>query len=198
MNRNADAVSRLLAAGANPNAALLSGETVLMTCARAGDATAVRALLARGAQRQRQGIGARPDGADVGRRAIASAGRAGAARARRRRARPVARVRADGDQRSHAACRTRGVELHRAARRHDGAALRGAIGRRRIGAAAHRRRRRRERCPARRRQRAHRRRAQRSSSGGDGAARQRREPERQRASATRRSMPRCSGATSSW
>jgi uncharacterized protein len=38
-----------LKAGANPNAALLNGETVLMTCARAGDAAAVRALLAGGA-----------------------------------------------------------------------------------------------------------------------------------------------------
>ena len=42
-------VERLLAAGANPNAALLNGETVLMTCARTGDAAAVKALLARGA-----------------------------------------------------------------------------------------------------------------------------------------------------
>src|SRR2546428_4646852 len=42
-------VARLLAAGANASAALLSGETVLMTCARAGDAAAVKALLAHGA-----------------------------------------------------------------------------------------------------------------------------------------------------
>ena len=42
-------VERLLAAGANPNAALLNGETVLMTCARTGDAGAVKALLAHGA-----------------------------------------------------------------------------------------------------------------------------------------------------
>jgi ankyrin repeat protein len=42
-------VERLLAAGANANAALLSGETVLMTCARAGDAGSVKALLAHGA-----------------------------------------------------------------------------------------------------------------------------------------------------
>src|SRR4030095_4034273 len=40
---------RLLTAGGTPNASLLNGETVLMTCARAGDARAVKALLARGA-----------------------------------------------------------------------------------------------------------------------------------------------------
>jgi uncharacterized protein len=49
MNRNGDLVTRLLAASANPNAALLSGETVLMSCARSGEATGVRALLGRGA-----------------------------------------------------------------------------------------------------------------------------------------------------
>ncbi|MGH9385285.1 MAG: ankyrin repeat domain-containing protein, partial [Vicinamibacterales bacterium] len=48
-NCSALIVERLLAAGANARAALLNGETVLMTCARAGDAGAVRALLARGA-----------------------------------------------------------------------------------------------------------------------------------------------------
>src|SRR5262245_9691375 len=37
-NRSAPMVERLLAAGGNPNASLLNGETVLMTCARAGDA----------------------------------------------------------------------------------------------------------------------------------------------------------------
>src|SRR5262249_35482627 len=45
-NRSAPMVERLLAAGANPNAALLNGETVLMTCARAGDPNAVKALVA--------------------------------------------------------------------------------------------------------------------------------------------------------
>ena len=49
MNRNAVMVDRLLAAGANPNAALLKGETVLMMCARSGNASAVKALLLRGA-----------------------------------------------------------------------------------------------------------------------------------------------------
>src|SRR5436190_743161 len=48
-NRSAAMVERLLAAGGNPNATLLNGETVLMTCARAGDARAVKALIARGA-----------------------------------------------------------------------------------------------------------------------------------------------------
>src|SRR5262245_52027936 len=49
VNRNSDVVTRLLAAGANANASLLSGETALMTCARAGSAAAVRALVARAA-----------------------------------------------------------------------------------------------------------------------------------------------------
>src|SRR5437870_7659246 len=39
-------VDRLLADGAKPNAALLNGEPVLMTCARTGAAAAVKALLA--------------------------------------------------------------------------------------------------------------------------------------------------------
>jgi ankyrin repeat protein len=42
-------VQRLLESNANPNAALLSGETALMTCARAGSVAAVKALLVRGA-----------------------------------------------------------------------------------------------------------------------------------------------------
>jgi ankyrin repeat protein len=49
VNRNAQIVTRLLDAGANAKGSLLSGETVLMTCARAGSAAAVRALLGRGA-----------------------------------------------------------------------------------------------------------------------------------------------------
>ena len=48
-NRSAPMVDRLLSAGADANASLMSGETVLMTCARTGDAHAVTALLARGA-----------------------------------------------------------------------------------------------------------------------------------------------------
>ena len=48
-NRHAGIVARLLEVGANPNAGLRSGETVLMRCAYTGDATAVRALLTHGA-----------------------------------------------------------------------------------------------------------------------------------------------------
>ena len=46
-NRNMAMVERLLTAGANVNATLLNGETVLMACARAGDAASVKAVLAR-------------------------------------------------------------------------------------------------------------------------------------------------------
>jgi ankyrin repeat protein len=42
-------IELLLNAGADPNAALLEGETPLMTAARTGNADAVRLLLARGA-----------------------------------------------------------------------------------------------------------------------------------------------------
>jgi uncharacterized protein len=48
-NRSGPMVERLLAASANPRAALPNGETVLMTCARAGGLEAVKALVARGA-----------------------------------------------------------------------------------------------------------------------------------------------------
>ena len=44
-NRSAAMVERLLAAGADARAALLNGETVLMTCARAGSPAAVNATL---------------------------------------------------------------------------------------------------------------------------------------------------------
>jgi ankyrin repeat protein len=50
INRNGAMVERLLAARADANAASINGETVLMTCARAGDARAVKALLAKGAR----------------------------------------------------------------------------------------------------------------------------------------------------
>ena len=50
MNRSASMVDRLLAAGANSNAKLLNGETVLMTCSRTGEPKAVQALLAHGAK----------------------------------------------------------------------------------------------------------------------------------------------------
>ena len=42
-------VGKLLEAGADPNAALETGETVLMTCASTGNAEAVKLLLSRGA-----------------------------------------------------------------------------------------------------------------------------------------------------
>jgi ankyrin repeat protein len=48
-NRSAAMVERLLKADANPNAALKTGETPLMTCARTGNADATKALIARGA-----------------------------------------------------------------------------------------------------------------------------------------------------
>jgi uncharacterized protein len=48
-NGSAAMVDRLLAAKANPNARLLNGETVLMTCARTGNVNAVKALLVHGA-----------------------------------------------------------------------------------------------------------------------------------------------------
>ena len=48
-NRSAPMVERLLAAGADANATLLNGETVLMTCARTGDAGGVKVLLMHGA-----------------------------------------------------------------------------------------------------------------------------------------------------
>jgi ankyrin repeat protein len=43
-------VERLLSAGGDANAASLNGETVLMTCARAGEPRAVKALLVKGAR----------------------------------------------------------------------------------------------------------------------------------------------------
>jgi uncharacterized protein len=49
-NRNAALVERLLGAGADPNAAIATGETPVMTCAATGTNEAVRLLLAKGAQ----------------------------------------------------------------------------------------------------------------------------------------------------
>ena len=48
-NGNSDVVKKLLAAGADPNRAQLSGETPLMTCADSGAVDGVKALLKRGA-----------------------------------------------------------------------------------------------------------------------------------------------------
>ena len=67
-------VARLLQAGANPNLALLAGETPLMVASRSGKAEIVEQLLRQGRQRQRAGR-ARPDRAHVGRGAAASGGR---------------------------------------------------------------------------------------------------------------------------
>ena len=65
-------VERLLAAGADANAASLNGETVLMTCARAGDAEAVKALLVKGARVNVKEKAHDQTGIDVGRSAAAS------------------------------------------------------------------------------------------------------------------------------
>ncbi len=54
LNRSGPMVTLLLDAGADPNATLANGETALMTCARTGDVTAVRALVARGANVNRR------------------------------------------------------------------------------------------------------------------------------------------------
>ncbi len=62
----ASMVERLLAAKADANAASINGETVLMTCARAGDARGVKALLVKGARVNVEGNVSRPDRADVG------------------------------------------------------------------------------------------------------------------------------------
>jgi len=50
INRSGEMVERLLAARADANATSTNGETVLMTCARAGDARGVKALLLKGAR----------------------------------------------------------------------------------------------------------------------------------------------------
>ena len=50
INRNGAMVEKLLAARADPQATSINGETVLMTCARSGDAKAVKALLMKGAR----------------------------------------------------------------------------------------------------------------------------------------------------
>ncbi len=180
INRNGDAVSTTARRGCQRECRAPQRRN------RADDVRTVRQrdrrTCAAGSRRngQRKGNDAQPDRADVGGRPGAYAGRAGAARARRGRPRPLARVHANGHQRGDAARRTRGAELHRAARRHDGAALCGTVRRCRIGAAARGGRRRRERVLARWRQRAHRRRAQRPSAGGDRAPREGRQPECQR------------------
>jgi ankyrin repeat protein len=54
MNRSSAMVTLLLDAKADPNATLVTGETALMTCARTGNANAVRALVAHGADVNRR------------------------------------------------------------------------------------------------------------------------------------------------
>src|SRR5262249_12392518 len=49
LNGSARMVDRLLAAGADASAALLNGESVLMTCSRTGDAASVKSLITHGA-----------------------------------------------------------------------------------------------------------------------------------------------------
>ena len=199
MNRSAaDGRAGSSPAGANPNAALLSGETVLMTCSRTGEAAAVRALLARGAN-----VNAKEPSHDQTALMWAAAQahserRRRADRTRRRRARQVPRLHADRHQRGHAAGRPRRAELHGAARRQHGAAVCGAVGRRRVcpSAARGRRRRRTTRFPTA---------PARSSSPRTAAtsawprccstrARTRTPPR----SVTRRCMRPCSGAISIW
>ena len=83
-NRNGAMVERLLSAGADANAASLNGETVLMTCARSGEPQGGEGAAREGRSRQREGEGARPDRADVGRRAAPSRRHRVADRSRRR------------------------------------------------------------------------------------------------------------------
>ena len=138
-----------------PNAALLNGETALMTCARTGDAEAVKALLARGAD-----VNAKEH--EHHQTALMWAAAQTPSRtssqllieARRRCPRALAHLPADRRRRADAARRPRRAELHRAARRQHAAAVRRAGRRRRIGAAAAEGGRRRERRAAGRRQRA--------------------------------------------
>jgi ankyrin repeat protein len=54
MNRSGAMVTLLLDRKADPNAALLTGETALMTCSRTGNPSAVRALVAHGADVNRR------------------------------------------------------------------------------------------------------------------------------------------------
>ena len=100
-------------------------------------------------------------------------------------------VRADRGGRADAAVRPRRAELHRASRRQYAAAVRGAVGRHRVGAAAACGRRERQRRTARWHQRAGARRAQRSWRDRGDAAREGRESRTPPTTVIRRSMPRC-------
>ena len=81
-NGNAAMVEKLLAAGANPNAALPSGETALMTAARSGSVGRGEGAARARSRRARAGEDGRADRADVGGLAAAPGGRAGADRRR--------------------------------------------------------------------------------------------------------------------
>ena len=81
-NANAAMVDLLLAAGADAKAAVGTGETVLMSCARTGNARGCRRVAGPRCGRQCRRIRGGPDGADVGRRPTASSRCAGAARQR--------------------------------------------------------------------------------------------------------------------
>ncbi len=120
-NRSAPMVERLLAADADPRAALSGGETVLMTCARAGDAKAVRALIVRGAAVNAREHASSTDRADVGGGRTPPGRRAAADRRRRRCPRPFAHLPADRRRRADAAGGPGGAELHRVARRRHAA-----------------------------------------------------------------------------
>ena len=73
-NGSGEFVRLLLKSGANPNTAIATGETPLMTCAKTGNVDAVQIADRVRRRGQREGAGAEPDGADVGRRG-ASPGR---------------------------------------------------------------------------------------------------------------------------
>ena len=71
---------KLLTAGANPNATLLRGQTVLMECARTGDMRSRDGTARRRRSGECQRVDQRSDGADVGGGPAASARRPGADR----------------------------------------------------------------------------------------------------------------------
>ena len=87
-NANAAMIEHVLTAGADPNGASPEGETPLMIAARVGVPEALAAIARPQRRRQRQGIVAGPDRADVGGGRRARAGGA-AARAHRRRRHPA-------------------------------------------------------------------------------------------------------------
>ena len=94
-----------------------------MTCARAGDAKAVQALLAHGADVNAREHRASTDRADVGGGRTPPGRRAAADRRRRRCPRSFAHLPADRRRRADAAGGPGGAELHRDARRRDAAAV---------------------------------------------------------------------------